>query len=641
MSISQRLRIIVTILCCLLIALATLLLGYQWRGYHAARQAEDTYQSFRNTLIVMEDASAERGPTNGALGEDLPIPQARLDGLEKARQATDQALDTLSAQLANRACYACRSQLLAAKMARGDLNAARKNIDQLLALPRGQRSPEALTDAVNRMVDIIPLFIPIADTIGVEIVKVDGNALDALQMARLASILREQAGLLGSRFTATLTGRRPLLPSEQLSIERSYGRVEQLYWLIQSRAQDNYAPAREALRRLQDQYMGEGLSYVAHVRAMTAQAPTPALPSTQQFAERYVPLMRPIVDFRNQMLDLVRAELAENCGRLRTRLAAITAATLVLIALLVLMLWMFRQRVLRPFNEATEEIMSIAAGNISSGPRPHRYQGEIKALFDAMHTLKLHSLDRLHAINYASLIQRAILPDRRMQGSLGKDYFVLWKPRDAVGGDFYLYSDVPQGGLLGLIDCAGHSVPGALMTMLARSAINQATAQSDDQNPAAILMKTDEIMRGMFDAEHFNRSLATSMDVGLARIDRDARRLRYAGAKMSLYACNGAEVREYKGGRRSIAEKIRCDYVNIDLPLEEGWTYYLCTDGFLDQAGGEQGYGFGNRRFADMLLQLAHLPLSEQAAHADATLTSYQGERGQRDDITLLAFRIS
>jgi serine phosphatase RsbU (regulator of sigma subunit) len=641
MSISKRLRIIVTILSCLLIAMATLLLVYQWRPYHAARQAQDTFESFRSTLIVMEYASAERGPTNGALGEDLPIPQARLDGLNKARQLTDNALETLARQLAGGGCYPCRSQTLAVKMARGDLTAARQNIDRLLAMPRSQRTPEALTDAVNRMVDIIPLFIPVADTIGVEIIKADGDTLDALQMARLASILREQAGLLGSRFTATLTGQRPLLPYEQLAIERSYGRVEQLYWLIQSRAQENYAPAREALRRLKDLYMGEGLAYVAEVRAMTERAPAQPLPSTQQFADRYVPLMRPIVDFRNRMLDQVQSDLQQNSEQLRNRLIAITAATVALIGLLVLMLWMFRQRVLRPFNEATDEIMSIAAGNLTNGPRQHPYQGEIKALFDAVHTLKLHSLDRQHAINYASLIQRAVLPDRRMQGSLGQDYFVLWKPRDTVGGDFYLYSDIPQGGLLGLIDCAGHSVPGALMTMLARSSLNQAAAQSENQDPAGILMKTDEIMRNLFDAEHFNRSLATSMDAGLVRIDREARTLSYAGAKMSLFTCDGREVREYKGGRRSIGEKIRGVYTNTDLPLEAGWTYYLCTDGLLDQAGGEQGYGFGNKRFADLLLQLATLPLSEQATRADAALTAYQGSHGQRDDITLLAFRIA
>ncbi|MNP06213.1 Stage II sporulation protein E (SpoIIE) [compost metagenome] len=75
------------------------------------------------------------------------------------------------------------------------------------------------------------------------------------------------------------------------------------------------------------------------------------------------------------------------------------------------------------------------------------------------------------------------------------------------------------------------------------------------------------------------------------------------------------------------------------MPLQSGWTFYLCTDGFLDQAGGEHGFGFGNSRFAAMLRNHARLPLAEQARVFAATLADYQGERPQRDDITILSFR--
>ncbi|MCY1462690.1 Stage II sporulation protein E (SpoIIE) [compost metagenome] len=75
------------------------------------------------------------------------------------------------------------------------------------------------------------------------------------------------------------------------------------------------------------------------------------------------------------------------------------------------------------------------------------------------------------------------------------------------------------------------------------------------------------------------------------------------------------------------------------MPLQPGWTFYLCTDGFLDQAGGEHGFGFGNNRFASMLRHHARLPLAEQAEVFAATLADYQGEHSQRDDITILSFR--
>ncbi|MBF3347939.1 HAMP domain-containing protein, partial [Pseudomonas aeruginosa] len=78
------------------------------------------------------------------------------------------------------------------------------------------------------------------------------------------------------------------------------------------------------------------------------------------------------------------------------------------------------------------------------------------------------------SLDYASLIQRAILPDRQLSATLGEHHFILWKPRDVVGGDFYVYREQTDGYLIGVVDCAGHGVPGALMTMLARAAIDHA-----------------------------------------------------------------------------------------------------------------------------------------------------------------------
>ena len=243
------------------------------------------------------------------------------------------------------------------------------------------------------------------------------------------------------------------------------------------------------------------------------------------------------------------------------------------------------------------------------------------------------------SIDYASLIQRAILPDREMTAALDDKHFVLWQPRDVVGGDFYLYREQSDGCLLGVVDCAGHGVPGALMTMLARAAIDHAIGVAGAHDPAAILRETDRTVRGMLHEESLSRALATNMDAGLVWIDRAARRLRFSGARIGLFASDGQEVCEYKGGRRALADKRQGEYDNLELELQPGWTYYLCTDGFLDQAGGEHGFGFGSRRFGDLLRSHARLPLAEQAERFVARLEAYRGDRPQRDDITILSFR--
>ncbi|MCC6074479.1 biofilm regulation protein phosphatase SiaA [Pseudomonas sp. GCM10022188] len=320
---------------------------------------------------------------------------------------------------------------------------------------------------------------------------------------------------------------------------------------------------------------------------------------------------------------------------------------------------------LQPLRSLQQTAKAIAAGDYATRLPPPRGDeiGELSAAFASMaeqvrrHTAELEdkvrerteALERANremaaahkqiddSIDYASLIQRAILPDRELAAALGERQHALWLPRDVVGGDFYLFREGVDGCLLGVVDCAGHGVPGALMTMLARAAIDHAIGVAGATDPAAILGETDRTVRGMLRGEQ--GALATNMDAGLVWIDRAARRLRFAGARMALFASDGVEVREYKGGRRALADKRQGEYANLEIVLEPGWTFYLCTDGFLDQTGGELGFGFGNRRFGDLLRSHAQRPLAEQAERFVARLTAYRGERPQLDDITVLSFR--
>ncbi|CAM3591389.1 Sensor protein SrrB [Bordetella sputigena] len=243
------------------------------------------------------------------------------------------------------------------------------------------------------------------------------------------------------------------------------------------------------------------------------------------------------------------------------------------------------------------------------------------------------------SIDYASLIQQAILPRRQMAQSLGARHFVMWKPRDVVGGDFYVFQAEGDNCLLGVMDCAGHGVPGALMTMLVRAAVDVAVAEVGPSDPAGILTRTDAAIRGMLADMQLPHALATNTDAGLVYIDRAAGHLLFSGAKISLYQSDGVECREHRGARRALGDKRQGEYTNLTLPLTAGMTFYLSTDGFLDQAGGEHGFGFGGTRFTSMLIEIARLPLGEQAEALDRALGEYRGDLPQRDDITILSFR--
>ncbi len=242
------------------------------------------------------------------------------------------------------------------------------------------------------------------------------------------------------------------------------------------------------------------------------------------------------------------------------------------------------------------------------------------------------------SIDYASLIQKAILPDGQLQQFLGDHHSVVWRPRDIVGGDFYVFHTNEQGCLLGVVDCAGHGVPGALMTMLMRAAIDKAINELGIADPAKLLYSIDSTIRSMLNDDSANASVATNADVGLVFIGNKSSELRFCGAKISLHASDGKQVLKYSGAKRALGDRKQGEYENLDLPLS-GWTYYMTTDGYLDQAGGEKRFGFGNKRFEQLLMDNAQKPLSEQAGAFTDALDAYMGDLPQRDDITVLSFR--
>lgn len=343
-----------------------------------------------------------------------------------------------------------------------------------------------------------------------------------------------------------------------------------------------------------------------------------------------------------------------------------------LVLLLALLLAAFgtavEKLVLAPLSKLHQAAGAIARGNFDvSLPQETRDEiGDLSRSFGAMagqvkiHTAELEERVRERtaaleaanremaaahqkindSIDYASLIQRAFLPDRHLAQLLGPHHFVLWRPRDVVGGDFYVFRAQDDQYLIGVVDCAGHGVPGALMTMLARSAMDHAVSRAGLGSPAAILAQTDTTLRAMLQASELPRAIATNMDAGLVAIDRGTRTLRYAGARISLYWSDGEEVGEVKGERRALADRRLGHYRDQEFILAPGRTYYLATDGYLDQAGGDLGYGFGNSRFAELLRAHARLPMHEQALAFERALKDYQGPFPQRDDITILSFRL-
>ena len=349
-----------------------------------------------------------------------------------------------------------------------------------------------------------------------------------------------------------------------------------------------------------------------------------------------------------------------------TRLALAGGGVIVLMVILTLTLG-FDRLVLKPLLALTQSARQIAQGQYGIRIKSERNDeiGALSRAFDTMaaevqsHTEELErrvaertaQLEATHtrladthrklteSIRYASLIQRVILPDRQLGTSMQGKYFVVWQPRDVVGGDFYLYREDVDGCLFGVVDCAGHGVPGAFMTMIAHAALERATVELGLSEPATLLERTDRAVRDMLPDTRRLERLATSMDIGLCSLDRKTATIRFAGAHIDLFTVCDGHIKTFRGDRGGINDRKQRNFTQLSLDLEPGCVFYLVTDGILDQSGGERGLPFGRNGFTAWLQANASLPLDRQEESLTCALNDFRGEKPQRDDITVLAFQ--
>lgn len=332
---------------------------------------------------------------------------------------------------------------------------------------------------------------------------------------------------------------------------------------------------------------------------------------------------------------------------------------LLTILLAVLALLSFRIidiRVVHPLSLLSRQAKRIEMGD-SEALLMVRHEDEIHQLANAFNMVLTNmraaygELDQANAqlrrankqiadsIRFAGILQRSILPDHQLAETFGERHFVLWEPKDIVGGDYYLFHSDGGRCLTGVADCAGHGVPGAMMTMMARVGVDRAIQEVGISSPATVLHTIDSSLRDILRDDQATRSIAKSMDMGLVLLDFTARRLRFAGARISLYWSDGVTLNSLSGNHRALCDRRRGSYRDHDLPLLSGFTYYLTTDGYLDQSGGEDGFAVGHERFARWLLEHARKPLPDQREAFAQSLSRFRGDYPQRDDITILSFR--
>jgi len=262
--------------------------------------------------------------------------------------------------------------------------------------------------------------------------------------------------------------------------------------------------------------------------------------------------------------------------------------------------------------------------------------GDIKLLFEKQ------KRELTESLKYASYIQKALLPGELILSRYFPEYFLLYMPRDIVSGDFYWLSRKKSRLFFAMADCTGHGVPGAFLSILGISYLNQIVDRGEVKKASFVLDTLREyIMKALHQTGDIDEQ-KDGIDMAFFMIDFETDTLHFAGAFSPLYIIkNTNQLIEIPGDKMPIgvAAEEETSFKNHEIGLKDGDVVYLFSDGYVDQFGGSEGKKFKYRPFRNILLSICTLPLDIQKNKLFEKHFEWRGKLTQLDDISIFGFR--
>jgi len=252
----------------------------------------------------------------------------------------------------------------------------------------------------------------------------------------------------------------------------------------------------------------------------------------------------------------------------------------------------------------------------------------------------------LDSIRYAKRIQRSILPAHNTLKELFPASFVFYQPKDIVSGDFYFSTRKMGRSFLAAVDCTGHGVPGAFMSLIAHNQLTRAIKEYAILEPARILHWAEKGLSALLSNSADFSEQGDGMEIGLLAIDHKKSVLEYSGAHRPLYRISKGQLLEYRGEPFSIgpvqqAFDIQKRFTNHTIPMVEGDIFYLFSDGYVSQFNGQTGKKYMTSRFKSFLLAIHTLPMDEQKEMLRNEYENWRGDSSQLDDLLVIGVRIA
>ncbi|NPA68581.1 MAG: SpoIIE family protein phosphatase [Chlorobi bacterium] len=303
-----------------------------------------------------------------------------------------------------------------------------------------------------------------------------------------------------------------------------------------------------------------------------------------------------------------------------------------------------KQRKIKEYNEILEAKVQERTSEIQA--QNELIQKQNAEIYEQYKKIDFQNKEITGSIRYAGKIQRAALSDTGIYTKYVSGFFILFKPRDIVSGDFYWINEAKNKLLIAAVDCTGHGVPGGFLSMLGISFLNEIindTVKKDKEIKAADILTTLRAKIITTLTSHGENERKDGMDMSLVIIDKEKMMLNFAGANNPAYIIRNEKLAKIEADRMPVGYNKKLNdipFKNKYVPLKKNDLIYLFSDGYADQFGGSKGKKFNSKRFREMLLYISKFPMTEQEMLAEKILKKWMGNYEQIDDILLIGIKI-
>lgn len=265
-----------------------------------------------------------------------------------------------------------------------------------------------------------------------------------------------------------------------------------------------------------------------------------------------------------------------------------------------------------------------------------------KEVVDQKEIIEEKNKDITASINYAKRIQEAILPDKEIKYRIFPEAFVLFQPRDIVSGDFYWFSEKNGRRLIAAVDCTGHGVPGAFMSMIGNAFLNEIVNERGITQPDLILNKLREMIIKSLKQTGFDGQSKDGMDISILSFDDTNSLVEFAGANNPMWHIRNGKAIKVNANKQPIGYYIGSPipFTNHKIELQKGDAVYIYTDGYADQFGGAHGKKFKYKQMLEIILSIQDKYMLEQEKILLNIFNKWQGELEQTDDVLVIGIKI-